>query len=44
MGIQGLVITARLDTDASEAKLAERYCVVGQSLAEIRRSVVTRGE
>ena len=44
VGIQGLVITARLDTDASEAKLAERYCVVGQSLAEIRRSVVTRGE
>jgi uncharacterized OsmC-like protein len=48
VGIQGLVITARLDTDAGEAELAklgeltERYCVVGQSLAEIPRIVVTR--
>jgi uncharacterized OsmC-like protein len=50
VGIQGLVITARLDTDASEATLAklgeltERYCVVGQSLAEIPRIVVTRAD
>ena len=50
VGIQGLVITARLDTDASEAtlaklgELAERYCVVGQSLAEIPRIVVTHAD
>jgi uncharacterized OsmC-like protein len=48
VGIQGLAITVRLDTDASEAtlvklgELTERYCVVGQSLAEIPRIVVTR--
>jgi uncharacterized OsmC-like protein len=48
VGIQGLVVTARLDTDASEATLAklaeltERYCVVGQSLAEVPTIVVTR--
>ena len=48
VGIQGLVITARLDTDADDAALqklgemGERYCVVGQSLAEPPRIVVTR--
>ena len=48
VGIQGLVITATLDTDASQAaltklgELTERYCVVGQSLAEVPRIVVTR--
>ena len=50
VGIQGLAITVRLDTDASEAtlvklgELTERYCVVGQSLAEIPRIVVTRAD
>ena len=48
VGIRGLVVTARLDTDATEAELTrlaqltERYCVVGQSLAEPPRIVVTR--
>lgn len=48
VGISGLVVTARLDTDADDATLAklgeltERYCVVGQSLAEPPRIVVTR--
>jgi uncharacterized OsmC-like protein len=50
VGIQGLTITAHLDTDADDAALAklgeltERYCVVGQSLAELPRIVVTRAE
>jgi uncharacterized OsmC-like protein len=50
VGIHGLVITARLDTDADAATLArlseltERYCVVGQSLAEPPSVVVTRLE
>ncbi len=50
VGIQGLVITAHLDTDASDAALAklgeltERYCVVGQSLAEVPRIVVRRAD
>jgi uncharacterized OsmC-like protein len=50
VGIRGLVIRARLDTDADEAaltklgQLTERYCVVGQSLAEPPRIVVTREE
>ena len=48
VGIQGLTITACLDTDADDAaleklgELAERYCVVGQSLAEPPRIVLTR--
>ncbi|GAA1847003.1 OsmC family protein [Asanoa iriomotensis] len=48
VGIQGLVITADLDTQADDATLAklgqltERYCVVGQSLAEPPRVVVRR--
>lgn len=48
VGIQGLTVTARLDTDASEetlrklGELTERYCVVAQSLAEPPRVVVTR--
>ena len=50
VGIQGLVITAHLDVDASDvtlaklAELTERYCVVGQSLAEVPRVVVTRAD
>ena len=50
VGIRELVITAHLDTDAGEAELAklgeltERYCVVGQSLAEIPRIVVTHAD
>jgi uncharacterized OsmC-like protein len=50
VGIQGLVITARLDTDADDAalvnlgRLTERFCVVGQSLVEPPRIVVTRGQ
>jgi uncharacterized OsmC-like protein len=50
VGIQGLVITVHLDTDATDAALAklgeltERYCVVGQSLAEIPKIVVTRAD
>jgi uncharacterized OsmC-like protein len=48
VGIQDLVVTAHLDTDASDetlvklGELTERYCVVGRSLAEIPRIVVTR--
>ncbi|NYJ73186.1 OsmC family protein [Allobranchiibius huperziae] len=48
VGIQGLVITARLDTDADDealkklGEMAERYCVVGQSLAEPPTIVVER--
>ena len=50
VGIQGLVITARLDTDADNGalgklrELTERYCVVGQSLAEPPRIVLTRAD
>ena len=50
VGIQGLCITARLDTDADEAALAklsqltERFCVVGQSLVEPPKIVVARQE
>lgn len=50
VGIEGLVVTARLDTDADEDALAklgqltERFCVVGQSLVEPPKIVVTRQE
>jgi uncharacterized OsmC-like protein len=48
VGIQQLTITVDLDTDADDSALAklgqltERYCVVGQSLAEPARFVVRR--
>ena len=48
VGIQGLAITAELDTDADDpalaklAQLTERYCVVGQSLAQPPTVVVKR--
>jgi uncharacterized OsmC-like protein len=48
VGIQELTITIDLDTDADDAALAklaqltERYCVVGQSLAEPPRFVMKR--
>ncbi|MGD9958720.1 OsmC family protein [Nocardioides sp.] len=48
VGVQGLVITADLDTDADDAALerlaksTERYCVVGQSLREPVRSAPGR--
>jgi uncharacterized OsmC-like protein len=50
VGIQDLVVTAWLDTDADESALArlgrltERFCVVGQSLDEPPRIVVTRSQ
>jgi len=50
VGIQGLVITARLDTDADDnalaklGQLSERFCVVGQSLVEPPKIVVTKEE
>ncbi|MGN6161992.1 MAG: OsmC family protein [Marmoricola sp.] len=49
VGITDLEVTFTLDTDASDdalaklGELAERYCVVGQSLAEPARVVVRRG-
>lgn len=48
VGVQGLVVTAEVTTDADDAALArlaeltERYCVVAQSLRESPRFVVTR--
>lgn len=48
VGIQDLLVTAQVETDADDALLArlgeltERYCVVGQSLAVPPRIVVTR--
>ena len=48
VGLQDVVVTAALDTDADDATLArlaeltERYCVVGQSLREMPRFVVER--
>jgi uncharacterized OsmC-like protein len=48
VGVQGIVLTAELDTDADDAALAklaeltERYCVVAQTLRETPRFVVTR--
>ncbi len=48
VGVQDVVITAELDTDADDATLerlarsTERYCVVGQSLREPARFVVRR--
>jgi hypothetical protein len=50
VGIQQLTVTAELDTSADDATLAklaqltERYCVVGQSLAEPPRFVFRRAE
>ena len=48
VGVQDLVVTAEVDTDADDAALerlarsTERYCVVGQSLRETPRFVVRR--
>jgi uncharacterized OsmC-like protein len=48
VGVQDIVLTAELDTDADDAALAklaeltERYCVVAQSLRQTPRFVVTR--
>jgi uncharacterized OsmC-like protein len=48
VGVQDVVVTAELDTDATDAQLAklgeltERYCVVGQSLASAPSVVVRR--
>jgi uncharacterized OsmC-like protein len=48
VGVQDVVVTADLDTDADDAQLerlatlTERYCVVGQSLREAPRIVVRR--
>jgi uncharacterized OsmC-like protein len=48
VGVQDVVVTMTLDTDADDATLerlaraTERYCVVGQSLATPPRFVVTR--
>jgi uncharacterized OsmC-like protein len=48
VGVQDVVVTIELDTDADEAtlerlgSLTERYCVVGQSLAQPPRMVVRR--
>jgi uncharacterized OsmC-like protein len=48
VGIQDVVVTADLDTDADDAQLerlgalTERYCVVGQSLREAPTFVVRR--
>jgi hypothetical protein len=50
VGIQQLTIIVELDTSADDATLAklaqltERYCVVGQSLAEPPRFVLRRAE
>ncbi len=46
VGVQGLVVTVALDSDADDdalerlARSTERYCVVGQSLRESVRFVV----
>lgn len=48
VGVQDIVVTAEVDTDAEDAALerlarsTERYCVVGQSLRETPRFVVRR--
>jgi uncharacterized OsmC-like protein len=48
VGVQDIVVTAELDTDADDAALqrlaqaTERYCVVGQTLATPPRFVVRR--
>lgn len=48
VGLQDVVVTAALDTDADDAALArlaeltERYCVVAQSLRALPRFVVRR--
>jgi uncharacterized OsmC-like protein len=48
VGVQDVVVTFELDTDADDAALAklaeltERYCVVAQSLRELPRFTVTR--
>jgi uncharacterized OsmC-like protein len=48
VGVQDVVVSVELDTDADDAQLAklaeltERYCVVAQSLAETPRFSVTR--
>jgi uncharacterized OsmC-like protein len=48
VGVQDVVVTVELDTDADDAALAklaeltERYCVVAQSLRELPRFTVTR--
>lgn len=48
VGVQDVVVTADLDTDADDtalerlARSTERYCVVGQSLREPARFVVRR--
>ena len=48
VGVQDVVVTAELDTDADDpalerlARSTERYCVVGQSLRETPRFVVRR--
>ena len=48
VGVQEVVVTAEIDTDADDATLerlartTERYCVVGQSLREPARFVVRR--
>jgi uncharacterized OsmC-like protein len=50
VGIQDIVVTAEVDTDADDAALlrlaesTERYCVVGQTLAVAPRFVVRRRE
>ena len=48
VGVQGVVVTIDIDTEADDAALerlarsTERYCVVGQSLRETPRIVVRR--
>lgn len=48
VGVQDVVVTAEVDTDADDkalerlARSTERYCVVGQSLREPARFVVRR--
>jgi uncharacterized OsmC-like protein len=48
VGVTDVVVTAEVDTDADDAQLerlatsTERYCVVGQSLAQPPRVVVRR--
>jgi uncharacterized OsmC-like protein len=48
VGVQGIVVTMDLDTDADDmaldrlARVTERYCVVGQSLRHPPRFVVRR--
>jgi uncharacterized OsmC-like protein len=48
VGVQDVVVTAEVDTDADDAalerlaRMTERYCVVGQSLRQPARFVVTR--